>query len=125
MRISDWSSDVCSSDLQESPSRREPSKLQSGYSSGDVLQVTARPAVPQVKGSCHCGAVSFSVFSRAAVPYMRCYCSICRKTAGGGGYAINLSGEAVPLAVQGKEHVDRKSTRLNSSHKCAPRLQST
>jgi len=21
---------------------------------------------------------------------MRCYCSICRKTAGGGGYAINL-----------------------------------
>src|SRR3546814_11733826 len=88
---------------QESPSRREPSKLQSGYSSGDVLQVTARPAVPQIKGSCHCGAVSFSVFSRAAVPYMRCYCSLCRKTAGGGGSAINLSAQAAPLEVQGKE----------------------
>src|SRR3546814_17572823 len=36
---------------------------------------------------------------------MRCYCSICRKTAGGGGYAINLSGEAATLEVQGKEHV--------------------
>src|SRR3546814_7146024 len=36
---------------------------------------------------------------------MRCYCSICRKTAGGGGYAINLSGEAATLEVQGKQHV--------------------
>jgi len=61
--------------------------------------------VPQLQGSCHCGAVSFSVFSRAAVPFMRCYCSICRKTAGGGGYAINLSGEAATLTVEGAEHV--------------------
>jgi hypothetical protein len=45
------------------------------------------------------------VFSRAAVPYMRCYCSICRKTAGGGGYAINLSGEFATLKVEGKENV--------------------
>ncbi|WP_322096111.1 GFA family protein [Pelagibius litoralis] len=61
--------------------------------------------MPHLKGSCHCGAVRFSVFSRAAVPYMRCYCSICRKTAGGGGYAINLSGEAASLTLEGKEHI--------------------
>ena len=61
--------------------------------------------MPQLSGSCHCGAVRFSVFSRAAVPFMRCYCSICRKTAGGGGYAINLSGESATLKVEGEEHV--------------------
>ncbi len=41
-------------------------------------------------GSCRCGAVSFSVRSHTPQPYQRCYCTICRKTAGGGGYAINL-----------------------------------
>ena len=61
--------------------------------------------MPHLEGSCHCGAVRFSVFSRAASPYLRCYCSICRKTAGGGGYAINLSGEAATLKVTGEENV--------------------
>jgi hypothetical protein len=61
--------------------------------------------LPQLSGSCHCGAVRFSVFSRAAVPFMRCYCSICRKTAGGGGYAINLSGDYATLKVEGEENV--------------------
>src|SRR3546814_13955981 len=36
---------------------------------------------------------------------MRCYCSICRKTAGGGGYAINLSGDYATLKVSGEEHL--------------------
>jgi len=61
--------------------------------------------LPQLSGSCHCGAVRFSVFSRAAVPFMRCYCSICRKTAGGGGYVINLSGDYATLKVEGEENV--------------------
>lgn len=50
-------------------------------------------------GSCRCGAVRFSCQSSAPVPYMRCYCSICRKTAGGGGYAINLGGDSATLKV--------------------------
>ena len=37
-----------------------------------------------------CGKVRFSADSYAPVPFMRCYCSICRKTAGGGGCTINL-----------------------------------
>ncbi len=50
-------------------------------------------------GSCRCGAVSFTCQSHTPVPYQRCYCSICRKTAGGGGYAINLGGLAATLKV--------------------------
>ena len=44
----------------------------------------------KLEGSCHCGAVRFSVETHAPYPFMRCYCSICRKTAGSGGFAINL-----------------------------------
>ena len=46
----------------------------------------------QLKGSCHCGAVKFSLQSDSPVPFMHCYCSICRKTAGSGGYAIRSAG---------------------------------
>jgi hypothetical protein len=38
-----------------------------------------------LRGSCHCGAARFSVESETPYPYLWCYCSICRKTAGGGG----------------------------------------
>jgi len=59
----------------------------------------------QLKGSCHCGAVLFSLTSAHPYPYQRCYCSICRKTQGGGGYAINLSGDAHSLKVTGREQI--------------------
>ena len=59
----------------------------------------------QLEGSCHCGAVRFSVKSHEPVPFMRCYCSICRKTAGTGGFAINLGAENRSLQVQGREHL--------------------
>ena len=59
----------------------------------------------KLDGSCHCGAVRFSVMAYAPVPYMRCYCSICRKTAGGGGYAINLGARADTLKVEGAENI--------------------
>jgi hypothetical protein len=47
-----------------------------------------------LEGSCHCGAIRFQVESETPYPYQACYCSICRKTAGGGGYAINLGADA-------------------------------
>ncbi|KAJ2006131.1 hypothetical protein GGI04_001811 [Coemansia thaxteri] len=56
-------------------------------------------AVLLLHGSCHCGAVAFEVESRAPVPFMRCFCSICRKTSGGGGYTVNILGEASSLRV--------------------------
>lgn len=58
-----------------------------------------------LEGSCHCGAVRFTVDAYAPVPYNRCYCSICRKTAGGGGYAVNLGAWADSMAIQGKGHL--------------------
>lgn len=59
----------------------------------------------KLHGSCHCGAVQFSLESNQYYPFMRCYCSICRKTAGGGGYAINLGGDNQTFVVEGREHV--------------------
>jgi len=47
-----------------------------------------------LEGSCHCGAVTFSLDTETPYPYMRCYCSICRKTGGGGGFAVNIMGDA-------------------------------
>ena len=58
-----------------------------------------------LEGSCHCGAVRFALESDEPIPFLRCYCSICRKTAGGGGYAINLGGDAHSLKVVGLDHI--------------------
>ena len=55
-----------------------------------------------LEGSCHCGAVRFRVESKTPYPYQACYCSICRKTAGGGGYAINLGADAETLEIEGE-----------------------
>ena len=63
----------------------------------------------RLEGSCHCRAVRFSLESRHVYPFMHCYCSICRKTQGGGGYAINLSGDARSLEVVGRRHVRIRS----------------
>lgn len=66
----------------------------------------------KLEGSCHCQAVQFSLESVQPFPLMRCYCSICRKTAGGGGYAINLGGDYRTLHVEGREHVAVYQARL-------------
>ncbi len=61
----------------------------------------------KLEGSCHCGAIRFSLESHSFYPFMHCHCSICRKTAGSGGYAINLGGDANTLKVRGKQHLGR------------------
>jgi hypothetical protein len=65
-----------------------------------------------LEGSCHCGAVRFRVESETPYPYQACYCSICRKTAGGGGYAINLGGDANTLDVDGDENLSVYNAKL-------------
>jgi hypothetical protein len=57
----------------------------------------------RLTGSCRCGAVLFALDSHTPQPYQLCYCSICRKTAGGGGYAINLAGVSASLEVRSAE----------------------
>ena len=66
----------------------------------------------KLKGSCHCGAVTFSLNSDTPYPYQRCYCSICRKTQGGGGYAVNLGGDYHSLKVKGADDVSVYHARL-------------
>ena len=69
----------------------------------------------RMEGSCHCGAVRFTVASRHPYPFNLCYCSICRKTAGAGGFAINLSADANTLEVSGGEHVRTYRARMRDS----------
>ncbi|KAN0138266.1 putative GFA [Lactarius tabidus] len=52
----------------------------------------------ELKGSCHCGAVAFTVQSSTAVPYQICVCSICRKVGGTGG-SVNLGAHAHTLQI--------------------------
>lgn len=59
----------------------------------------------KLEGACRCGAVRFRVDSHTPVPYQRCYCSICRKQQGGGGYAINLGADANTLEIEGERHL--------------------
>ncbi len=66
-----------------------------------------------LKGSCRCGAVGFSVESHSPHPYMRCYCSICRKLGGGGGYAINIMGVYKTLQVDGEDNTRQISVEID------------
>lgn len=70
-----------------------------------------------LKGSCHCAAVTFSLQSHSPYPYMRCYCSVCRKTQGGGGFAINIMGEADTLKVKGRGNLSVYRARIKEGRK--------
>jgi hypothetical protein len=59
----------------------------------------------KLEGSCHCRAVRFTLESPHPYPFNVCYCGICRKTSGGGGFAINLSGDAATLQVTGEDAI--------------------
>ena len=59
----------------------------------------------QLQGSCHCGAVRFDVDAPQPYPFNLCYCNACRKTAGSGGFVMNLGARAESLVVTGSEHV--------------------
>ncbi|KAF7358576.1 hypothetical protein MSAN_01195900 [Mycena sanguinolenta] len=67
----------------------------------------------ELKGSCHCGAVRFSLQSSTAVPYQLCLCSICRKVGGVGG-SINLGGHFKTLEIEiGKEYISVYNAVMN------------
>jgi hypothetical protein len=58
-----------------------------------------------LEGSCLCGVVRFSLDAYAPVPYLHCYCSICRKSAGAGGFAVNLGGWTASLSIKGEDNI--------------------
>ena len=53
----------------------------------------------KLDGSCHCQKVRFSCESAQAVPFLKCYCSICRKLNGSSGYGINLGADFSTIKV--------------------------
>ncbi len=57
----------------------------------------------KLEGGCYCKAVSFSALTHTPYPYMRCYCSFCRRTSGSGGYGINIMAEKETLTFTGDE----------------------
>ena len=59
----------------------------------------------KLEGSCHCGSVRFTLDTNTPYPYQHCYCSICRKTQGGSGSAVNIMGWADSLVVEGVENI--------------------
>lgn len=67
-----------------------------------------------LEGSCRCESVRFTVSSHTPYPYQLCYCSICRKTAGGGGFAINIMGAVETLKVKGRRAVGVYRARICS-----------
>ncbi len=78
----------------------------------------------QLSGGCRCGAVRFTVASHTPVPYQLCYCSICRKTAGAGGYAINLGADAHTLKTHGRTaifHAEIDGRRSKAERHFCPR----
>lgn len=78
-------------------------------------ELASRGGKMKLEGSCHCGAVRFALRSAHPYPFNLCYCSICRKTAGGGGYAINLGGDYASLSVQGKENITAYRARIRDA----------
>ncbi len=74
-----------------------------------------------LSGSCYCGAVRFRCEAYAPVPYLRCHCSICRKTAGGGGFAVNLGAKAETLIVEGGEAISTFHAVIDGEESSAER----
>lgn len=65
-----------------------------------------------LEGSCHCEAIKFKVESSHPYPFNLCYCTICRKTSGGGGWTINLSGDYATMHIEGKAHLQLYQAKI-------------
>ena len=76
----------------------------------------------RLDGSCQCGKVRFRVDSQTPVPFMYCYCSICRKTTGGA-FGCNIMGRRDSLRVTGKKHLRSVHAVIRDPRKRAVRSE--
>src|SRR3546814_3801933 len=123
MRISDWSSDVCSSDLIKTARPLDNPGFLANVGVKGVHDTTASNLPDSMQGDDLTGEIS-GIFSNTFADgkfgialsgsYQERDFGYNEASVGGGWYAF-----------PGGEGTDRKSTRLNSSHYCASRLQSS
>lgn len=69
-------------------------------------------------GSCQCGKVTFTVDSETPVPFMFCFCSICRKT-GGAAFGCNIMAIRKTLRLKGKRQLRSYHARIREKGKPA------
>jgi hypothetical protein len=79
---------------------RQPAKKKTSARKKSRARTTSKTSA-KLHGSCQCGKITFAVDSETPVPFMFCFCSICRKT-GGGPFGVNVMGIAKTLKVKGK-----------------------
>src|SRR3546814_3495702 len=105
MRISDWSSDVCSSDLRlYQIGRRElADRLKEGRASGSRFAIRAQ-SIAAIRSALDAGQVRESQRLNKQMVLLTIAIS--------GGPFIGLLGTVLGVMIT----LDRKSTRLNSSH---------
>ena len=65
----------------------------------------------ELAGSCQCQKVRFTLASETPVPYMFCFCSICRKT-GGAAFGCNIMGIKQTLKLRGKGRLQSYHARI-------------
>jgi hypothetical protein len=70
----------------------------------------------RLEGSCQCGKVTFHVESETPYPFMNCYCSICRKLAGGA-YGTNIMGKRATLKIRGEKFLRGYHARVREPGK--------
>jgi hypothetical protein len=70
----------------------------------------------RLEGSCQCEKVRFRVDSDTPVPFMYCFCSICRKTTGGA-FGCNVMGKRPTLTITGRRHLRKYNARIRNPRK--------
>jgi hypothetical protein len=81
-----------------------------------TAKAAARPHRTKLFGSCQCGKVTFSVESETPVPFMFCFCSICRKTSGSA-FGSNIMGIRDTLVVKGQRSLRAYNARIREPGK--------
>src|SRR3546814_6404436 len=118
MRISDWSSDVCSSDLERRGHcrRADPAVRAGGRPTRGEACLLPR---------CYELGKAFRACREMRCAMIECDLGIARIGAAGREAAADSAGFVKECRLEPGVAQDRKSTRLNSRHQCAYRMPSS
>src|SRR3546814_8855502 len=115
MRISDWSSDVCSSDLKDAGKVEVSIDTATGGNFENLVPSTT-PAVTDVTDTIDTSTVSLTATANVAEGGTVVYTASVNAPVTGAPLVVTLSnGQSITIPV-GSSRGDRKSTRLNSCH---------